>query len=104
MLADKLPDVPLILITEAPVAAELLAVSVRTLVPVVGLVAKTAFTPLVNPDAANVTFPVNPFRLVTVMVDFPEAPLAIVRDAGEAPSVKLGAGLTVKVTVAVAVV
>lgn len=84
--------------------AVLLAFRVSTLVPVVGFVAKAAVTPLGNPEAAKVTFPVNPLWLVTVMVDLPEAPRAMVREVGEAPRVKLGAGLTVSETVAVAVV
>ena len=103
MLADKLPDVPTTLTEAVPVAAELLAVSVSTLVPVVGLVAKAAVTPLGKPEAASVTFPVNPFLSFTVIVDLPEAPLVTVREFGNAATVKFGAGLTVSVTVAVAV-
>jgi len=52
----------------------LLAVSVSTLVPVVGLVAKDAVTPLGNPDAVRFTLPVKPYWGVTVMVDVPAAP------------------------------
>ena len=74
VLAVRLPDVPLMVTVAAPVAAVLLAVSVTTLVPVVGLVAKAAVTPLGKPEAASVTLPVNPFWPDTVIVDFPEAP------------------------------
>jgi hypothetical protein len=74
VLAVRLPDVPLMVTVAAPVATVLLAVSVSTLLPVVGLVAKAAVTPLGRPEAASVTLPVNPFWPVTVMVDFPEAP------------------------------
>ena len=51
-----------------PVAAEPLAVRVSTLVPVVGLVAKPAVTPLGRPEAAKVTLPVNPLLGLTVIV------------------------------------
>ena len=103
VLAVRLPEVPLIVTVAVPVAAELLAVSVSTLVPVVGLVANAAVTPLGRPEAASVTLPANPFWPDTVMADFPEAPWATVREAGEVPSVKLGAGLTFSCTLPVAV-
>ena len=45
---------------DEPVVAVLLAVSVSTLVPVVGLVPNAAVTPLGKPLAASVTAPVNP--------------------------------------------
>ena len=93
VLALRLPEVPLMVTVAAPGAAEPLAVNVSTLLPVVGLVAKAAVTPLGRPEAASVTLPVNPFWPVTVMVDFPEAPWATVSEAGEAPRVKLGAGI-----------
>ncbi len=104
VLAVRLPEVPLTVIVAEPTVAELLAIRVTTLLPVVGLVAKVAVTPLGKPDAASVTFPVKPFWPVTVMVDFPEAPRATLREEGEAPSVKLGAGLTFSCTLPVAVV
>jgi hypothetical protein len=74
VLAVRLPEVPLMVTVAAPMAAVLLAVIVSTLVPVVGLVAKAAVTPLGSPVAASVTLPLNPFWPVTVMVDFPDAP------------------------------
>ena len=43
-----------------PCAAELAAVNVRMLVPVVGFGFQSAVTPLGNPDTEKVTFPVNP--------------------------------------------
>ena len=87
-----------------PGAAELLAVSVSTLLAVVGLVANAAVTPLGRPEAASFTLPVNPFWPETLMVDVPEEPRATVREVGEALRVKAGAGFTVSVTLAVAVV
>jgi hypothetical protein len=74
VVAVNVPEVPVIVTVAAPVAAELLAVSVSTLLPVVGLVAKAAVTPLGSPEAASVTLPVNPFWPETAMVDVPDAP------------------------------
>jgi hypothetical protein len=72
--ADTLPAVPLMVTVAAPVAAVLLAVSVTTLDPVVGLVANTAVTPLGKPEAERVTLPVNPGAPVTVTVSVALAP------------------------------
>ena len=66
--AVKDPDVPVMVTVEVPVVAELLAVKVTTLLPVVGLVAKVAVTPVGSPLAARVTLPVKPPTSVTVMV------------------------------------
>jgi hypothetical protein len=74
VLAVRLPEVPLIVTVAEPTVAEPLAVSVSTLMPVVGLVAKAAVTPLGRPEAASDTLPAKPFCPVTVMVDLPEAP------------------------------
>jgi hypothetical protein len=68
--AAKVPEavpveVPWIVIVEVPVAAVLLAVRVSRLLPVVGLVANAAVTPLGIPDAVRVTAPVNPPTSVT---------------------------------------
>src|SRR5579863_1895034 len=101
VLAVRLPEVPLIVTAAVPTAAVPFAVSVSTLVPVVGLVPNAAATPPGRPDAASVTLPVNPYRFATVMVDLPDAPWATVRDVGEAPRVKVGEGLTVSARVVV---
>jgi hypothetical protein len=74
VVALRLPDVPLMVTVAVPVLAVPLAVSVSTLLPVVGLVPNAAVTPLGNPDAARVTLPLNPFWSVTIMVDVPELP------------------------------
>jgi hypothetical protein len=66
--AESAPEVPVMVMVVVPVAAALPAVSVRTLEPVAGLVAKAAVTPLGRPLAARVTAPANPFAPVTVMV------------------------------------
>ena len=88
--AVKLPEVPVMVTVADPVVAVLLAVSVSTLVPVVGFVPNVAVTPLGRPDAANVTLPLNPFTSLTVMVLVPLPPCVIVRLLGESDRVKLG--------------
>jgi hypothetical protein len=58
-----------------PAVAASLAVSVRTLVPLVGFVPQVADTPVGNVDVtARFTLPVNPYCGVIVMVDVPELP------------------------------
>ena len=74
VVAVVLPEVPLMVTVAAPVVAVLLAVSVSTLLPVVGLVPKAAVTPLGRPDAASVTLPLNPFAGTTAIVDVPFDP------------------------------
>ncbi len=90
VVAVRLPEVPVIVTVDVPVVAVLLAVSVSTLVPVVGFVPNAAVTPLGRPDAARVTLPVNPPASVTVMVPVPLPPWIIDRLLGESESVKLG--------------
>jgi hypothetical protein len=80
------------------------AVSVSVLVVVVGFGLNAAVTPLDRPEAARVTFPVNPFSSVTVIVLVPEFVIPGVRvTPPELASVKLGAGVTVSAIVVVAV-
>src|SRR5437762_1644806 len=67
----SVPEVPVIVTVDIPVAAVLQAVSVKVLilcVGVVGFVLNDAVTPFGRPDAAKVTFPVKPFWGATVMV------------------------------------
>jgi hypothetical protein len=56
----RLLEVPVIFTVAAPRAAELEAVKVRVMVPVV-LGLKAAVTPLGSPEAARFTFPLKPF-------------------------------------------
>ena len=91
VLAVSEPEVPVMVRPTVVPGAELLAVRVSTLVAVVGLVPKTAVTPLGKPEAARVTLPLNPPISVTVMVLVPPAPpCVIVTLLGEAESVKHG--------------
>lgn len=99
----RVPEVPVIVIVLVPVVAVLLAVKVRTLVEVVGLVPNVAVTPLGRVEFDRVTDPVNPLLGVTVMVLLPLVPCFTVKLVGEADSEKFGAAgaLTVKLTVVV---
>ena len=90
VVAVRLPEVPVIVTVAAPVVAVLLAVSVSTLVPVVGFVPNAAVTPLGRPDAARVTLPENPPTSVTLIVLVPLPPCVTVTLLGEADRVKLG--------------
>ena len=90
VVAVRLPEVPVIVTVADPVVAVLLAVSVSTLVPVVGFVPNAAVTPLGRPEALRVTLPVNPPTSLTVMVLVPLPPCVIVRLLGESDKVKLG--------------
>jgi hypothetical protein len=104
VVAERVPDevpveVPWIVIVAAPVVAELLAVNVSRLLPVVGLIPNAAVTPLGIPDAVRVTAPVNPPTSVTLMVSVPPAFREIVKDVVDGAIVKLPVpeGLTVRV-------
>jgi hypothetical protein len=57
-----------IVTVDIPAVAVLLAVSVKTLVVVVGFVPNAAVTPVGMPDADKLTFPVKPLCGVTVTV------------------------------------
>ena len=70
----KLPDVPVIVTMDVPVAAVFPAVSVSVLVPVVLLGLNEAVTPLGNPDAVRLTVPEKPPNVETVTVLLPLAP------------------------------
>ena len=85
----SVPATPVIDTVTVPSVAELLAVSVSTLAPDVGLGVNAAVTSPGRPEAARLTLPVNPFWPVTVMLDVPEEPWIMVREAGEIPRVKL---------------
>jgi hypothetical protein len=72
--AVSVPEVPVTVTVAVPTVAELLVIRLSTLLPVAGLAAKAAVTPLGRPDAARVTLPVNPFWPEIAMVDEPDAP------------------------------
>jgi len=104
VVAIRLPDVPvMVTVVGPPTAAEALAVSVSTLVEVVGFVANAAVTPLGRPDAASVTLPVKPPTSVTVIVLVPMLPCTMLKLVGLAESVKLDGAVTVRLIVVVAI-
>lgn len=88
VFAVVLPEVPVTVTVDVPAVAVLLAVSVSTLLPLVGLVPNAAVTPLGKPDAARVTLPVNPPVSVTVMVSVAVLPWVTASVAAEGASVK----------------
>ena len=95
----RLPEVPVMVTVDVPVAALLLAVSVRLLVVVAEAGLNEAVTPLGRPEADKLMLPKKPFCGVTVMVLDPFAPWTTVRLAGDAERLKLGAAPTVRETV-----
>lgn len=90
------PDVPVTVTVAAPIAAELLAVSVTTLVVVSGFTLNDAVTPAGKAVAVKLTLPVNPFVGFTVIVLVPLPPCTTLKVLGAADSVNPGA---VEVTV-----
>ena len=102
----RLPDVPVIVTETVPVAAVLLAVSVKRLEVVAGFVANAAVTPEGKPEAESITLPANPLAGVMVIVLVPPAaPCVIVTLPGEEDKVKFGVAVafTVNETVVVCV-
>lgn len=67
VVTDKVPEVPLMVTVNVPVAAVLPAVRVSVLVPVVKLGLNDAVTPAGKSEAVRLTLPVNPFSPVTAI-------------------------------------
>ena len=66
----NVPDVPVMVTVNVPVAAVPLAERVKTLLAVAGFVPNVALTPPDKPDADKVTLPLNPFRgLIEIVVE-----------------------------------
>jgi hypothetical protein len=99
----RAPEVPVIVTVDIPAVAVPLAVSVKTLVAVVGFVPNEGVTPLGKPAAERVTLPVKPLCGVTVTVLEPLDPWAMVKVFGDAERLKSGVTvvLTVRATVVV---
>jgi hypothetical protein len=92
------PEVPVMATVDVPAFAVLLAVSVSTPVPVVGLVPNAAVTPVGNPDAARVTLPAKGLTSVTVMVSVALPPWVTAKVAAEGLSEKLPVPVPPQVT------
>jgi hypothetical protein len=106
VLAVVLPEVPVTVTVEVPVAAVLLAVSVNTLELAEDVGLNAAVTPFGKVDMVKATLPVNPPVSVTVIVSVPLAPW--LTDSDEADGAKLKPvtvlALTVRAIVVLAVV
>jgi len=86
----RLPDFPVMVTVEAPMAAEPVTASVRRQVAGVAPALKDPTTPLGRPEKLTVTMLVNPFCGVKVTVLLPEEPCGMLRAAGEADNVNVG--------------
>jgi len=86
----KLPDEPVTVTMTVPVAAVLLAVSVKVLLLAVLLGLNDAVTPLGRPDADKLTPPLKPLNGVIVIVLVPVVPWMTVRLLGEVEREKVG--------------
>lgn len=95
-----MPETPVMVNVFVPAAAELAAVNVRMLVPVVGFGFQSAVTPLGSPDTEKVTLPANPYCGITPRLVVPEVPWPMSRVPG-LERVKVGA-YTPSVSVVVA--
>ena len=93
----KLPEVPAMVTVAVPVAAVLLAVSVKVLVAVVGLGLNDADTPVGRLGADKLTLLLKPFCGVMVMVLVPLVPCEMPRLAGNAERAKFGTTAVVTV-------
>jgi len=89
-VVGRVPEDPVTVAVYVPGVAELLAISVITLVFVVGFGLNEAVTPPGRLDAAKLTLPVNPPWGITVMVDVVAAPWRTVRRSGEMEKAKFG--------------
>ena len=88
VVAVVLPDVPVIVRLNVPVAAVALAVRVSVLVVAVGFGLKTAVTPLGRVEMFKVTLPLKPLCGVTVMVLVPLPPCTMPTELGLALKLK----------------
>jgi len=89
----KVPEVPVMVTLEMPIAAVAPAARVRVVEAGSGLELNDTVTPLGRPEAEKVTFPVKPFRGETVTALKAEVPCTMAKLAGEAESVKPGCGV-----------
>lgn len=91
----RLPDLPVMVTVDVPVAAEAVAARVRIAVAPFAPALNDPDTPAGNPDRVTVTVPVNPFCAVKVSVLLPAAPCAMLSEVGAADNVNAGGNVTV---------
>ena len=89
----RLPEVPVTVTVEVPIAAVPVADNVKRLLDDVGFVPKLPLTPPGRPDTLKLTLLLNPFKGLIVMVVDLAAPCKSVKLVGDAESVKLGCGV-----------
>jgi hypothetical protein len=95
----RLPDLPVTVTVDGPVAAELVTVSVRTQLTGVVPTLNDPTTPFGRLEMLNVTMFENPFSGVKVRVLLAVAPCAILTVAGEADKENVGGRAMLSVTV-----
>ena len=88
----KLPEVPVTVTVEVPIAAVLVADNVNRLLVDAGFVPKLPLTPPGRPDTLKFTLLLNPFKGLIVMVVELAAPWNSVKLVSDAESVKPGCG------------
>jgi hypothetical protein len=103
VVADSVPEVPVIVTGYVPATAVAAAVNVTTLELADEAGLNEAVTPLGRPDAANNTLPANGLTSFTVIVSVPLAPGRIESASAEGVSVKPPAAVIVIVIVVVLV-
>jgi len=86
---------------EAPTLTVRVDVAVPPEVRVTEVGLNVAVTPVGAPETERLTVPAKPLSEVSVMVDAPDPPGAIVRDVGEAVMEKSGGAVTVRLMVTV---
>ena len=89
----KLPEEPVTVAVEVPMAAVPVADRVKRLAVVAGFVPKTALTPFGRPATVKFTALLNPFKALMVMVVEADAPWKKVKLGGDAETLKLGCGV-----------
>lgn len=103
VVAASGPEVPVMVTGLVVIAAEELAVRVRTSVPEAVPAAKLEVTPGGKTDVVYVIVPLNPPRAAMAIVLVPVPSIGTETLVGEAESVKLGGTVTVSAMVVVAV-
>lgn len=99
----RVPDVPVMVMTDGPTTADADAVKVSVLVPAALGAPKEAVTPVGRPEAASETAPVKPFCAFTAMAAVLELPAARFRLAGVAAMLNAGVPVMVRAKRAVLV-